>query len=71
MRHYCGLVNIAELICHTCGAISYSRLPVHRTDTMPACKCGGRRQVVRVRAERRKESRPVLDERRTPPRLGD
>jgi hypothetical protein len=61
-------VNIAELICHTCGAVSYSRLPVHRTDTMPACTCGGRRQVVRVRAERRRQNEPVAEDRRTQPR---
>ena len=68
--HYFWVVNIAELICHACGAISYSRLPAHRTDTMPECKCGGRRQVVRVRAERRKETLPVMDDRRTRP-VGD
>ena len=60
-------MNVAELICQNCGIVSYSRLPVHRTDTMPLCKCGGRRQVVRVRAERRKESMPVREERRTDP----
>ena len=63
--HYSVAVNIAELICQNCGLVSYSRLPVHRTDTMPLCKCGGRRQVVRVRAERRKESLPVIEDRRS------
>jgi len=57
-------VNVAELICHSCGTLSYSRLPAHRTDTMPVCKCGGRRQVVRVRADRRKQSKPIADDRR-------
>jgi len=61
------IVNVAELICHNCGTVSYSRLPVHKTDTMPLCKCGGRRQVVRVRAERRRESQPVIEERRSRP----
>lgn len=60
-------MNVAELICQNCGTVSYSRLPAHRTDTMPLCKCGGRRQVVRVRAERRKDSVPVREERRTDP----
>jgi hypothetical protein len=64
-------VNIAELICHTCGRVSYSRLPVHRTDTMPSCTCGGRRQVVRVRAERRRQDVPVMDERRAKPGSSD
>jgi hypothetical protein len=62
--HYFRAVNVAELICHSCGTVSYSRLPAHRTDTMPLCKCGGRRQVVRVRADRRRETWPVIDERR-------
>jgi hypothetical protein len=57
-------LNIAELICHDCGTVSYSRLPAHRTNTMPLCKCGGRRQVVRVRADRRKESQPISGDRR-------
>jgi len=60
------VVNVAELICHACGTVSYSSLPAHKTDTMPLCKCGGRRQVVRVRAERRKESQPVIEDRRGP-----
>ena len=60
-------MNVAELICQNCGTVSYSRLPAHRTDTMPLCKCGGRRQVVRVRAERRKDNVPVRKERRTDP----
>lgn len=63
------IVNIAELICHACGKVSFSRLPAHRTDTMPLCKCGGRRQVVRVRSERRKESRPVFKDRRSGPQI--
>jgi hypothetical protein len=67
VRHYFPVVNIAELICHTCGAVSYSRLPAHRTNTMPSCTCGGRRQVVRVRSERRKEDQPVAEDRRQPP----
>ena len=65
------VVNIAELICQACGAVSYSRLPAHRTDTMPLCKCGGRRQVVRVRAERRKTAEPVTEDRRVQPESGD
>ncbi len=62
--HYSPAVNVAELICHNCKTISYSRLPAHRTDTMPLCHCGGRRQVVRVRAERRRENQPIAEERR-------
>ena len=38
---------------------------------MPLCKCGGRRQVVRVRSERRKESQPVFEDRRAGPPAGD
>ena len=60
-------MNVAELVCHNCKKVSYSRLPVHRTDTMPVCNCGGRRQVVRVMADRRRESLPVVEERRTSP----
>ena len=60
-------MNVAELICHACGTISYSRLPAHRTDTMPLCQCGGRRQVIRVTADRRRENRPIVEERRKTP----
>ena len=62
-----GKVNVAELICHSCRAVSYSRLPAHRTDTMPLCGCGGRRQVVRVTADRRRETQPIVEERRKIP----
>jgi hypothetical protein len=39
---------VAELICQSCGKITRSKVP-RRTDTMPACPCGGRRQIVRIR----------------------
>ncbi len=39
---------VAEYICQACGKITWSAVPV-RTDTMPACACGGRRQIVRIR----------------------
>jgi len=38
---------VAELVCQSCGKITRSNVP-RRTDTMPACPCGGRRQVVRI-----------------------
>ena len=40
---------VAELVCQSCGMVSHSPLPRFRADTMPACLCGGRRQVVRVK----------------------
>jgi hypothetical protein len=39
---------VAELVCQSCGKITRSKVP-RRTDTMPACPCGGRRQIVRIR----------------------
>ena len=38
---------VAELVCQSCGKTSRSKVP-RRTDTMPACPCGGRRQIVRI-----------------------
>jgi hypothetical protein len=46
-----GLGPVAELVCQGCGQVSHCRLPRFRPDTMPACPCGGRRQIVRVRHE--------------------
>jgi hypothetical protein len=40
--------GVAEHICQTCGTVTWSTVPL-RTDTMPACACGGRRQIVRIR----------------------
>ena len=57
--------SVAELVCHSCRAVSYSRVPRFRPDTMPACACGGRRQIVRVMRERRNEHVQVPFERRT------
>jgi len=45
-------MKIAELICHQCGAVSYTRLPTYRNSTMPRCGCGGMKQVVRVVTKR-------------------
>jgi hypothetical protein len=42
------MVAMAEHLCQACGKVSWSTVP-RRTDTMPACKCGGRRQIVRIR----------------------
>ena len=39
---------IAEYVCQSCGKITRGDVP-KRTDTMPACQCGGRRQIVRIR----------------------
>ena len=51
--HGTGTVTkVAELICQKCEAVSYARLPTHRTDTMQPCECGGTGQVVRVVAPR-------------------
>jgi hypothetical protein len=44
-----GSGPVAELVCQSCGMVSHSPLPRFRADTMPACLCGGRRQVVRVK----------------------
>jgi hypothetical protein len=40
---------VAELVCQACGRVSHCRVPRFRRDTMPACPCGGRRQIVRLR----------------------
>jgi len=57
--------RIAELVCHRCGARSYSPLPMHRTAATPACEaCGGRQQVVRVMHDRRREDLEVAVDRR-------
>ena len=44
-----GLGPVAELVCQACGRVSHCRVPRFRPDTMPACACGGRRQIVRLR----------------------
>ena len=41
------MVAIAELVCQACGEVTRSGVP-RRTDTMPVCSCGGRRQLVRI-----------------------
>jgi len=46
------MAAMAELVCQTCGEVSWSRVPRHRPDTMPACPCGGRRQIVRIQHHR-------------------
>jgi hypothetical protein len=40
--------GVAEHVCQSCGKVTWSDVP-KRTDTMPACPCGGRRQIVRIR----------------------
>lgn len=44
-----GMGAVAELVCQACGAVSHSKVPRFRPDTMPKCPCGGRRQIVRIR----------------------
>ena len=39
---------LAEHVCQSCGKITWGDVP-KRTDTMPTCQCGGRRQIVRIR----------------------
>jgi hypothetical protein len=41
------MVAIAELVCQACGEVTRGSVP-RRTDTMPVCSCGGRRQLVRI-----------------------
>jgi hypothetical protein len=53
-----GLGPVAELVCQACGMVSHTHLPRFRTDTMPVCRCGGRRQIVAVRHEMRAGERP-------------
>ena len=43
-----GMPPIAENVCQSCGKVTWADVPT-RTDTMPACQCGGRRQIVRIR----------------------
>ena len=40
--------GVAEHVCQGCGKITWGDVP-KRADTMPACQCGGRRQIVRIR----------------------
>jgi hypothetical protein len=58
--------GVAEHICQTCGKVNWSAVPL-RTDTMPACACGGRRQIVRIRHGLRSDDAPgrSTDERST------
>jgi len=49
---------VAEHICQACGKVTWSPVPT-RTDTMPACPCGGRRQIVRIRHRLRNGDRRV------------
>jgi hypothetical protein len=56
--------SIAELVCQSCRSVTYTVLPGQRIDTMPTCRCGGQRQVVRVMADRRRTEREVPRERR-------
>jgi hypothetical protein len=42
------MVAMAEHLCQACGKVTWSKVP-RRTDTMPLCECGGRRQIVRIR----------------------
>jgi hypothetical protein len=51
------MAAVAELVCQACGTVSWSTVP-RRTDTMPACPCGGRRQIVRIRHRLRSGDRP-------------
>ena len=40
--------GVAEHVCLACGKVTWSTVPV-RTDTVPACPCGGHRQIIRIR----------------------
>jgi hypothetical protein len=40
----------------SCGKVTWTSVP-RRTDTMPACLCGGRRQIVRIRHRSPSEAR--------------
>jgi len=51
------MVAIAEFVCQACGKVTRSSVP-RRTDTMPACSCGGRRQLVRIQHGLRTGERP-------------
>ena len=59
-----GVGPVAELVCQACGRVSHCSVPRFRPDTMPACPCGGRRQIVRlrhhVRTHPRTRERPLL-----------
>jgi hypothetical protein len=48
---------VAEYICQACRKVTWSAVPL-RTDTMPACACGGRRQIVRIRHRLRSDDAP-------------
>ena len=50
---------IAEHVCQACGKFTWGPVP-RRTDTMPPCRCGGRRQLVRIRHQRQSEDRLEL-----------
>ncbi len=52
-------MKVAELVCQSCSTVSYASLPTYRTDTMPRCDCGGRRQVVRVVSGAQPERHPI------------
>jgi DNA-directed RNA polymerase subunit RPC12/RpoP len=57
--------TVAEYVCQACGKVTRGTVPT-RTDTMPACPCGGHRQIVRIRrmpAQRGDLPRGVSDER--------
>ena len=51
---------VAEHVCQACGKVTWDDVPT-RTDTMPTCPCGGRRQIVRIRHGRRSEGTPGGD----------
>jgi len=51
---------MAELVCHVCGSVSWSKVPRFRPDTMPDCPCGGRRQIVRIQHSLRNRERPEV-----------
>ena len=39
---------LAEHVCQSCRKVTWADVP-KRTNTMPTCECGGRRQIVRIR----------------------
>jgi DNA-directed RNA polymerase subunit RPC12/RpoP len=55
---------VAEHVCQACGKVTWGTVPTRTT--MPACPCGGHRQIVRIRhmaAQRADIPRGVSDER--------
>jgi hypothetical protein len=57
------MAAVAELLCQRCEAIVLEPIGGRPQSFLP-CECGGRLQVVRIFADRRKMEMPVSRERR-------